>query len=401
MRSYILLYALLCCAIARGQSGADDRELRIGLFNEGAPAQVLVMSERGTCTVYANGVRKGELAANDGLRMRVIDGRLSAKSLSLAFIANRIEVVPHDGGLRMRDPAVQYAERTYPGVLEVSVQSGHMLLVDRVPLEAYTAGVVSAEAGREHHLEYYKLQSVSCRTYALTNQGKHKLDGFELCDGVHCQVFHGRNRNDSIRMAVDATRGLVIVDAEIKLIHATFHSNCGGETLNAEDLWSKREPYLRSTVDTFCLHAHHARWEKTLTRTEWLGYLDRKYGVKATNTAAVAAMLNYEPTCRELYLGNTWPQVPLKNVREDLRLKSTWFSVHEAGDKVVLKGRGFGHAVGLCQEGAMAMARAHISYTDILHQYYRDVHLVDLSTLDFFREEMPAEVGNGGGPRGK
>ena len=212
MRSLILPYILLCCAIARGQSGADDREMRIGLFNEGAPAQVLVMSERGTCTVYANGVRKGELAANDGLRIRVIDGRLSAKSLAIAFIANRIEVVPHDGGLRMRDPAMQHAERTYPGVLEVTVQHGHMLLVYRVPLEAYTAGVVSAEAGREHHLEYYKLQSVSCRTYALTNQGKHKLDGFELCDGVHCQVFHGRNRNDSIRVAVDATRGLVIVE---------------------------------------------------------------------------------------------------------------------------------------------------------------------------------------------
>lgn len=401
MRSSFTLALLFLAGALLGQKGADDRLLRVGLFNEGTPAQVLVMSARGTCTVLADGVRKGELAATDGLRIRVIDGRLSAKSLGLAFIASRIEMVPHGGGFRMRDPSKQHAERTYPGVLEVAVSGSRLQLVNRVPLEAYTAGVVSAEAGREHHQEYYKLQSVSCRTYALTNRTKHKLDGFELCDGVHCQVFHGINRNDSISMAVQATRGLVIVDADIKLIHATFHSNCGGETMNAEDLWSKSEPYLRSTVDTFCLRAPHAHWEKTMARTEWLGYLHERFGLQAGNTPATAAVLDYQPQCRDLYLGNTWPLIPLKHVREDLRLKSTFFSVGTHGDKVVLKGRGFGHAVGLCQEGAMAMARAGYSYTSMLHHYYSNVHLVDLGTLDFFRDDAPAPVGMGDGPRGR
>ncbi|MBK8497883.1 MAG: hypothetical protein IPL52_03475 [Flavobacteriales bacterium] len=89
----------------------------------------------------------------------------------------------------------------------------------------------------------------------------------------------------------------------------------------------------------------------------------------------------------------------MKHVREDLRLKSTFFSVDTSGDNVVLKGRGFGHAVGLCQEGAMAMARAGYSYTDILHHYYSSVHLVDLATLDFFRDDSAVPVGLGGGPK--
>lgn len=397
-RRFLLFFLWLCSVAAVAQSHFNDREMRVGLYRERPTKQVMVMSARGVCTVLADGVRKGELRSDDGLRLEQVGNAIAAKSLTLSFSAKKVEVVPSGSGFRMRALDRKEAERTYPGALEASVADGRMLLVDRVGLEAYTAGVVSAEAGKEHHIEYYKLQSVSCRTYALTNMRKHIAEGFEVCDGVHCQVFRGRNRNDSIQQATDATHGLVIVDPDIKLIHATFHSNCGGETLNAEDLWSKHEPYLRATRDTFCLRAPHATWEKSIPRSEWLGYLQQRFGYKAENEARLNAVLHYEPQCRDLYLGNTWPLLPLKHVREDLKLKSTYFSVRTEGDRVLLKGRGFGHAVGLCQEGAMGMARAGFSYTDILHHYYTDVHLVDLGTLDFFRDEE-LQRGMGGGPK--
>lgn len=384
-RCLLLCLLLLPGAWLRAQVG--ERQLRIGLLRERPVKQALVMSARGACRVLADGQLKGELKSTDGIRIEMQGRALSARSLSMAFTANRIEVVPVGaGGFRLK-PDGQGNGREYPGRLEATVSGGQLMLVNRVPIEDYVAGVVSAEAGKDHHQEYYKLQSVSSRTYALTNQRKHLPDGFELCDGVHCQVYHGRNRNDSIALAVEATRGLVIVDPDIKLIHATFHSNCGGETMNAEDLWSKQEPYLRAVRDTFCLAAPHASWERTMSRREWLGYLDRRFGFAATDSLQLLAVLRYEPQCRDLYLGNTWPLLPLKSVREDLKLRSTFFSVTTEGDHVRLRGRGFGHAVGLCQEGAMAMARAGRSYTDILHHYYANVHLVDLSTIDFFRDE--------------
>lgn len=398
-----LLFAFLWSFVAVAQDALPERQMRIGILRDRPTAQVLVMSTRGTGSVIADGVRKGELKATDGLRIEVVGKQLSARSLGMTFTAKRIELAPEaaSGGFRLKATDRKESEREYTGRLEVSITANQLLLVNKVPLEAYTAGVVSAEAGKEHHQEYYKLQAVSCRTYALTNQRKHLPDGFELCDGVHCQVYHGRNRNDSIQMAVDATRGLVIVDPEIKLIHATFHSNCGGETMNAEDLWSKHEPYLRATRDTFCLASPHATWERTMSRRDWLGYLDRRFGFNSTDSLQLQAVLYYEPQCRDLYLGNTWPLLPLKNVREDLKLKSTFFSVKADGDRVLLSGRGFGHAVGLCQEGAMGMARAGRSYTDILHHYFTNVHLVDLSTLDFFRDEgdtLRAPVRGSAGP---
>ncbi len=401
MHRLLALITLLATSALSAQSPSADREMQVGLYRERPIKQIMVMTSRGVCTVLADGVRKGELRANDGLRMEVVNGSLVAKSLTLSITAKKIDVVPTAaGGFRMRPLDRKEAERTYPGSLEVRVVDGKLHLVDRLPLEAYVAGVVSAEAGKEHHLEYYKLQSVGCRTYALTNMRKHLPEGFEVCDGVHCQVFNGRNRNDSIQQAVEATHGLVIVDANIRMIHATFHSNCGGETMNAEDLWSKHEPYLRATRDTFCLHAPHATWQKSMTRSEWLGYLDKRFGFHSVDNVQLQSVLTYEPTCRDLYLGNTWPLLPLKHVREDLGLRSTYFTVTTVGDRVVLNGRGFGHAVGLCQEGAMAMARAGYNYGDILHHYYNEVHLVDLATLDFFRDETPASIGLGGGPKG-
>jgi len=366
---------------------AQERMVQIGLLRDRTVKKVVVMGDGGKCDIHIDGVKKGELKASDGLRIETAENGMSARSLSASYRARRsIEIIPQDeGGFRMKATDHPVEERPYSGSLKVQRSKTGLLLVDRVPLEDYIGGVIQAEAGKRQHFEYYKLQAVSCRTYALSNLRKHQGDGFQLCDGVHCQVYHGITEHDTILQAIDATRGLVLVDADIRLIHSTFHSNCGGETVNAEEVWSKSEPYLRAITDTFCLAAPHSSWSRSLTRAEWLGYLKKKFSL-LPQPDQLEALLNYEPSCRDLYLGNTWPLVPLKQVREDLKLNSTFFSVRTKGDEVLLEGRGFGHGVGLCQEGSMRMARSGRSYIDILHHYYSNVHLVDLSTLDFFRD---------------
>jgi stage II sporulation protein D len=79
--------------------------------------------------------------------------------------------------------------------------------------------------------------------------------------------------------------------------------------------------------------------------------------------------------------------VPLKNVRTDLQLKSTFFSIFPQGDTLVFKGRGFGHGVGMCQEGAMRMAKLGYKYPEVINFYYQKTQLIDLHKLNFFRDE--------------
>ncbi len=367
------------------------QEVQIGLLRDRSVKQVIVLFGKGGAEVQVDGRKVGELVANDGIRIEATATGLEGRSLASTFSAHqRLTLIPKagSGGFRMRAlDGGKMAERNYPGWFEARLAGGRMVLVNQVKLEEYVAGVVLAEAGRDQAVEYYKLQAVSCRTYALANLRRHAAEGFELCDGVHCQVYHGRSDHDAIAAASRATRGMVAVDASIRLIHATFHSNCGGETMNAEDLWSKPEPYLRSTRDTFCLDAPHATWQRAIARGEWLGYLQRRFNVPIDDKHVVAAVTRFTPNCRELYLPGARSLVPLEDVRTDLKLNSAFFSIEPKGEEVILSGRGFGHGVGVCQEGAMSMARSGRSFVDILHHYYAEVHLVDLSTLDFFRDE--------------
>jgi len=60
-------------------------------------------------------------------------------------------------------------------------------------------------------------------------------------------------------------------------------------------------------------------------------------------------------------------------IRSDLNLRSTFFSVIADDDSITFKGRGYGHGVGLCQEGAMAMAAKGFSYSQIIDFYYAGV----------------------------
>jgi stage II sporulation protein D len=65
-------------------------------------------------------------------------------------------------------------------------------------------------------------------------------------------------------------------------------------------------------------------------------------------------------------------------MRSDLNLRSTFFSVYAVGDSIILKGRGYGHGVGLCQEGSMAMAAKGFDYREIIRFYYSGVIITDI-----------------------
>ena len=74
---------------------AQEKVLRIGILRDRTFRNVLVMSQRGVCTVFADGERKGEIQVNDGLRVDLSGRNLVARSLNLSVTAKeRIELVP-------------------------------------------------------------------------------------------------------------------------------------------------------------------------------------------------------------------------------------------------------------------------------------------------------------------
>ena len=58
-----------------------------------------------------------------------------------------------------------------------------------------------------------------------------------------------------------------------------------------------------------------------------------------------------------------------------MKLKSMKYTVHDRRDSAVFRGGGWGHGVGLCQEGAEGMAAMGYDYIRILDRYYHDLEL--------------------------
>ncbi|MCB0762839.1 MAG: SpoIID/LytB domain-containing protein [Flavobacteriales bacterium] len=276
--------------------------------------------------------------------------------------------------------------RTYYDNLIIYARNNQLVYVNEVDLEKYVAGVVESEAGAYHTKEYYKVQSVISRTYALAHLQRHQKEGFHVCDKVHCQVMYGKvSYNDDILFAAYETQGQVLVDDSIELITAAFHSNCGGHTVNAETVWSKPLPYLVGVQDTFCLVMSQSHWEKDIPIGQWRDFLEKNHIELPKDSTGKT--LAWFPSAKTEFYGKDSSVLRMVDVRNHFNLRSAWFAVEELEDHVHLTGRGFGHGVGLCQEGAIRMAREGIPYPDILHHYYQGVHLIDMHLIPFFREE--------------
>ncbi|MCX8080909.1 MAG: SpoIID/LytB domain-containing protein [Bacteroidia bacterium] len=265
---------------------------------------------------------------------------------------------------------------------------GKMLLVNEVEMDKYIAGVTEAEAGRRSHIEFYKAQSILARTFALSQINKHIQEGFHVCDQVHCQAYYGKPRDYSIFTAVAQTRGLIVVDQQLNPIVATFHSNSGGQTANSEDVWGKHIPYLRSVQDSFSLHMPNFHWSRKMLLSDWLDYLRIKHEVDVSDTEAIRQATHFMQGQRKCCMEIKQKKILLKIVREDLKLRSSFFSIQPSGaDSVLFLGRGFGHGVGLCQEGAMRMAKLGYTYDAILNFYYKDIKISPMQALVFYKDE--------------
>lgn len=259
-------------------------------------------------------------------------------------------------------------QRTYEGDLEVSLlKNGTLQIINNVEFETYIAGVVQSEIyGKKSDI--FRIQAIISRTWALRNAKKHQADGYNFCDHVHCQAYLNRCIRPDIMMGAIQSSGETLVDESGALIETPFHSNSGGETANSEDVWRAALPYLRSVADTFSFRMKQSDWVKTISRDRWLSYFAKTHKLNTSDEAIQDSLLHFTQEHRKVRLLG----IPLTRIRTDWQLKSTFFSVSidSLSNNVILRGHGYGHGVGLSQEGTIRMVELGIPYDSILRHYY-------------------------------
>lgn len=280
--------------------------------------------------------------------------------------------------------------RHYSGNLKCLFDLGLLVFINSIDTESYIAGVVKAESGPGRNIEYCKAQAVLARSYLYRNISRHMIDNYNMCDNTHCQVFFGITSDPVILKAALETKDLVAVfKRDSSVIVPAFHSNCGGHTSNSRDVWLADLPYLKSRTDPWCTRSRNAKWRKTIPAREWVSYLQHAgcrsdfADISVVNFAQVTRQNNYR-------VGSF--AIPFNQIRNDFNLKSSFFSVIADGDSIHLSGRGYGHGVGMCQEGAMAMAANGFSYKQILEFYFSGVVLSDINRVPVPVNSVIAEV---------
>src|SRR2546426_3071529 len=147
------------------------------------------------------------------------------------------------------------------------------LLMNRVPVEAYLAGVIGEEMGarRPDERQAMLAQAVVSRTFALKNRGRWEALGFDAWADIRDQVYRGVvAETPAVWEALRATAGEVL-RYHGELIDAYFHSTCGFRTASLEEAFktASGRPYLRPVSDErsggyYCDISPRFRW-----REEW------------------------------------------------------------------------------------------------------------------------------------
>ena len=293
---------------------------------------------------------------------------------------SEIRLVPVDPGatylLKYR-----HKERTYKGGLKMVRENGNIELVGQFDLEHYVEGVVEAEAGHVDYPEFLKVQAIIARTYAVRNFYRFLEYGYNLKDDVSCQVFHGAahlKHKDDIARAVKQTRGMVLVDTTDQVIQAIFHANSGGITASAEDVWGNHIYYLNRKVDTFSLQANKTHWEKDIPVKTYHKFFEKRHNKlywKLVEKEQLGRIYNVKQTVRRPFFNIKGTEISYRKLREYFKLRSTFFDIQKEGNLIKLKGKGFGHGIGLSQQGAIQMAKRRYNFKQIIDFYYPQVFL--------------------------
>jgi SpoIID/LytB domain protein len=272
----------------------------------------------------------------------------------------------------------------------IKVRSISENVTRELPLEDYLVGVLAAESSVEDEIEALKAQAVVSRAFALKNLGRHAREGYDFCSTTHCQRYTFPKAKGAIkgaaRRAVEETAGVVMSDPLGKIVDAYFHAACGGMTANIETLWGAPAPsYLRGVRDDFCATMPHRRWAQKIPANQLAKALQgdertnvgaRLVSIAVTRRDATgrAEALTIEGARRRLVRGWDFKLI-VGRVLGWQMIKSSRFEVSRVGDDFIFRGSGFGHGLGLCQEGAHVAARRGMGYRQILNHYFPGTRL--------------------------
>ncbi len=235
---------------------------------------------------------------------------------------------------------------------------------------------------------------------------------FDVCADDHCQRYQGiaLKANPLVDKAIEETRGEVLFcDGEV--CDARFSKCCGGMTEEYKYCWENiNTTYLQTVPDTrddgsvYCETVNPEilrqvlndydqstrdfhTWQVVYTQAEISELIERKLhlglgliqsleAVERGKSGRISRM-KIIGSERTVTIGK---ELEIRKALSETHLYSSNFEVITEPDNTghtlfIIKGRGWGHGVGLCQIGAAVMGAEGHDYKTILSHYYKNTEI--------------------------
>ncbi len=296
-----------------------------------------------------------------------------------------------------RRPVQPILRARYPGTIEVGkARDGRLFVIGVLPFESYLQGL--AEVPRKWPMETLKAQVVAARSYALAQLGRRSDEGaalgYDLCATAACQVYAGMAvshgpHGDRWRRAVLATSRQVLLYGG-EPAEAVYSSTSNGRTYGNDEVFgSEPLPYLRPVRERDDSSSPLSRWRVRIPLDDLRRFLRagddwssgpiaavRRSGgtilirgggaIEKLDVDEFRSSVNYWAPCLQ---PDGYPTID-GGTRLPQTIPSRWFRAQTNGRTLVVRGRGWGHGVGLVQWGAFGKAKRGLSYREILRYYY-------------------------------
>ncbi|MDP2866322.1 MAG: SpoIID/LytB domain-containing protein [Elusimicrobiota bacterium] len=374
-RLLALLLLSACPAPGLAADGAVQNGPRIRVaISRGVPSLKLRTASR----IYAQDIKSGQkymLLADAAYEVRP-----SGRGIAVAGqeLSSPIKLLASDGQERIR-----LGGNLYKGdIIIKATEEGKLDIIESLSLEEYLYGVLPSEMSPDWPLEALKAQAVASRTYAMKYINPAR--DYDITNGVEMQVYKGAAKiNSRIMEAVNTTRGEVL-KYKGKLVTAFFHACCGGHTASVKSAWGEDiiKP-LYGVPDPFCAPSRHYRWEFFLSSSDLLKFIQAQgsTALKLKSVKIHQKDRSGRAASFKFATDNGSKVVKTTDLRKHFgafEFRSTFvtrISPVKGGYEVA--GRGWGHGVGMCQEGAKYMAFRGKPYKKILRHYYPGAAIID------------------------
>jgi SpoIID/LytB domain protein len=295
------------------------------------------------------------------------------------ILALSMATLSHDGLPMLVTPAAAAAAQpsapaAEPATVRIGVLRNGSYEVQTLAMDDYVARVLAGEAAPDSAPASLEALAIVIRTYTLTNRGRHRAEGFDLCDQTHCQVM--RTATAATQRAARATSDeILLYRGEPATVY--YSASCGGRSEKPSNVWpgAADPPYLSIHDDDGC--GGFPQWtseladidlQRAFTAAGYRGTL-RDMRVLARNDSGRVARLALEGLTPREITGQDLRMVVGRTLGFQ-HIQSTAFDLRRNGRAFRFTGHGAGHGVGLCVIGSMKLAAAGQSAQAILARYF-------------------------------